>query len=153
MNGEVDRGTALGRVLELTVLLGEDMAQGLAQQGLTGPRAHLVWELGQRGPSTQRALAGALGVTPRNVTGLVDGLVATGFVTREPHPTDRRATLVTLTDHGVGVAEGFVQGRAALAELLFGGMPDQVFAGLLEGLDIVLARLRAALADSGEGSR
>jgi DNA-binding MarR family transcriptional regulator len=36
-------------------------------------------------------------VTPRAVTGLVDALVADGLVTREPHPTDRRATLVTLT--------------------------------------------------------
>ena len=147
------RGLALGRVLELTVLLGEDMAQGLARIGLTGPRAHLVWELGQRGPSTQRALASALGVTPRNVTGLVDGLAATGFVTREPHPTDRRATLVTLTAHGSQVAARFVQERAMLADLLFADMPDAVFSGLLDGLDIVLARLRAALADAGAGSR
>jgi hypothetical protein len=37
-------------------------------------------------------------VSPRNVTGLVDGLAESGFVTREPHPTDRRATLVALTE-------------------------------------------------------
>jgi DNA-binding MarR family transcriptional regulator len=153
MSADVDHGTALGRVLELTVLLGEDMRQGLARNGLTESRAHLLWELEQRGPSTQQVLAGAMGVTPRNVTGLVDGLVATGFVTRQPHPTDRRATLVTLTDHGARITEGFVQGRAALAELLFAGMPRQVFAGLLEGLDIVLDRLRAALAEAAEEGR
>lgn len=153
MREEVDHGAALGRVLELTVLLGEDMAQALARDGLTGPRAHLLWELQQRGPSTQQTLATALGVTPRNVTGLVDGLVATGFVTREGHPTDRRATLVTFTDHGARTAEGFVQGRADLAELLFAGMPARVFAGLVEGLDIVLDRLRAALAEAAEDRR
>ncbi len=148
-----DHGAALGRVLELTVLLGEDMAQFFAREGLTGPRAHLLWELEQRGPSTQKTLADALGVTPRNITGLVDGLVATGFVSRQPHPTDRRATLVTLTDRGARTAAGFVTGRAALAEQLFGGMPTPVLAHLLEGLDIVLERLRAALAEAAEERR
>ena len=147
------RGAALGQVLELTVLLGADMERGLAAQGLTPSRAHLLWELQRMGPSTQQALAGALDVSPRNVTSLVDGLVATGFVTREPHPTDRRAALVTLTEHGARVVEGFVQERAAIADLLFAGMPDPVFSGLVEGLDIVLDRLRAALAEAGEDRR
>ena len=34
--------------------------------------------LGTNGPMTQRALAEVLGVSARNVTGLVDALVATG---------------------------------------------------------------------------
>jgi DNA-binding MarR family transcriptional regulator len=90
-------------------------------------------------------------VTPRNVTGLVDGLVATGFVTREPHPTDRRAALVTFTEQGTRTAEGFVRGRAEVADLLFDDMPDDVFSGLVTGLDIVLDRVRTALADASEG--
>jgi hypothetical protein len=83
---------ALDRVLELTVLLGRDMADSLAREGLTDSRAHLLWQLQQRGPCTQRTLAADLHVTPRAITALVDGLVATGFVTREPHPSDRRDT-------------------------------------------------------------
>jgi DNA-binding MarR family transcriptional regulator len=85
------RGT-LDRILELAVLLGDDMDRDLARRGLTGSRAHLVWELHRHGPSTQRTLAEALGVTPRAITGLVDALTDGGFVTREPHPSDRRAT-------------------------------------------------------------
>ena len=153
MASEDRRGAALGQVMELTVLLSADMERGLASQGLTPSRAHLLWELHRRGPSTQQALAGALDVSPRNVTSLVDGLVATGFVTREPHPTDRRAALVTLTELGVRVAEGFVQERAAIADLLFAGIPDPVFSGLVEGLEIVLDRLRAALAEAEQDPR
>ena len=150
--GDDQRGAALGQVLELTVLLSADMERGLASRGLTPSRAHLLWELQRLGPSTQRALAGALDVSPRNVTSLVDGLVATGFVTREAHPTDRRAALVTLTEHGARVGEDFVRERAAIADLLFTGMPDEVFHGMVAGLDIVLDRLRAALAEAaGEG--
>src|SRR2546430_15486 len=91
---------ALDRVLELTVLLGRDMTDSLAREGLTESRAHLLWQLQQRGPCTQRTLAADLHVTPRAITALVDGLAATGFVTRELHPSDRRATLVTFTERG-----------------------------------------------------
>ena len=39
----------------------------------------------------------------RNVTGLVDALEGAGFVTRSPHPTDRRATVVSLTPQGTNL--------------------------------------------------
>jgi DNA-binding MarR family transcriptional regulator len=130
-------------VLELVVLLGDDMARGLGRDGLTVSRAHLVWELHRRGPVTQKELAGALGVSARTVTGLVDGLAATGFVTREPHPTDRRATLVTFTAHGAATARALEQGRSQLADLLFGEMPRERLDCFVAGLDDVLERLRA----------
>jgi DNA-binding MarR family transcriptional regulator len=142
---------ALGQVLELAVLMNDDMSQSLARDGLTVSRAHLLWELHHRGPSTQRVLAEALDVSPRNITGLVDGLAATGFVTREPHPTDRRATLVSFTAHGARIAEEMEKGRGQLAELLFSGMSDQQFDGFVDGLEAVLARLRDELAKAEEG--
>ncbi len=37
---------------------------------------------------------------PRNVTVLLDALEATGFAARHPHPSDRRATLIQLTEKG-----------------------------------------------------
>ena len=145
MRSSEQHGMALERVLELTVLLNEDMTRTLARDGLTVARAHLLWELYHRGPSTQRVLAEALDVSPRNVTGLVDALVATGFVTRAPHPTDRRATLVSFTQHGARIATELDKSREQLAELLFGEMSDTQFDGLAEGLATVLARLREEL--------
>jgi DNA-binding MarR family transcriptional regulator len=41
-----------------------------------------------------------LGVTPRNVTGLVDALEAQGLVERVPDPHDRRAVIARLTPTG-----------------------------------------------------
>ncbi|TDC47403.1 MarR family transcriptional regulator [Jiangella ureilytica] len=143
MTDPVKHTEALGRVLELVVVLSDDMSRSLAAQGLTDARAHLLWELHERGPSTQRVLAEALRVSPRNITGLVDALVATGFVTREPHPTDRRATLVTFTEHGATIAAGLERDQHEFARILFEGMPDDRVTALVEGLDEVLARLRA----------
>jgi DNA-binding MarR family transcriptional regulator len=136
----------LDRILELTVLLGRDMADFLAREGLTESRVHLLWQLQQRGPCTQRTLAADLHVTPRTITALVDGLADTGFVTREPHPSDRRATLVTFTERGHATAQALLDDHRRLARQLFGGMPDDAFDGFDAGLLRVLTRLRDVLA-------
>jgi DNA-binding MarR family transcriptional regulator len=47
------------------------------------------------------AIADFLDVTPRNVTGLVDGLEAQGLIERVADPSDRRATLARLTARGM----------------------------------------------------
>jgi DNA-binding MarR family transcriptional regulator len=133
---------ALGQLLELAVLLNADMSRMLAREGLTVSRAHVIWQLQQRGPLTQRDLAEALDVSARTVTGLIDGLAATGFVTREPHPTDRRATLVTLTARGAATAESWAREQDEFAHLLFGEMPERQLDCFVNGLGEVLATLR-----------
>lgn len=133
--------SALDRILELVVLLHDDMAKSLTAQGLSVSRMTLLWSLRGMGPSTQRALAEALKVTPRAITGLVDGLVAGGLVTREPHPTDRRAALVTCTPRGAALLEETGAQQREFGRQLFGHMPAARFDGLVDGLDDVLATL------------
>jgi DNA-binding MarR family transcriptional regulator len=147
MNGLHDtaRTDALDRVLELVVLLNDDMNAALTRLGLSVPRAHLLWRLHHDGPTTQRALADALNVTPRNITGLVDGLVETGFVTREAHPGDRRATLVSLTAHGASTLAAMDRSHRELAERLFGDLSDRRLAAFVSGLGHVTGRLREEL--------
>jgi DNA-binding MarR family transcriptional regulator len=138
----------LDRVLELALLLGRDASEGLARMGLTESRAHVVWELQRRGPCTQRALADALKVAPRTITTLIDALVETGFVTREPHPSDRRATLVTFTALGQDTARALVEGHRRLARELFADLPAEALDGLDAGLVHVIDRLRSVTARS-----
>lgn len=60
-------------------------------------------------PMRQRDLAAALNLASPSVTALVDRLVKSGHVRREPHPEDRRATIVvptTETDHEVRATLG-----------------------------------------------
>jgi len=45
-------------------------------------------------------IAGWLGVTPRNVTAIIDALEAAGLVARVADPTDRRALIVSVTATG-----------------------------------------------------
>lgn len=142
MSQEANPPTAVDQVLELVVLLNRDMQLSFERDGLTEARARLLWVL-RGGPVTQRELADALAVTPRNVTGLVDGLVATGYVARAPHPTDRRAVLVTLTDAGSTLLTSMVEGYAEMHDLLFGGLSERQLRDLRRSLAIVNDRLRA----------
>lgn len=139
--GEYD--AALERLWELAVLLGMDMDRGLAKRRLTRSRAHLLWELHQRGPVTQRVLSQALQVSSRNITGLVDALVDTGFVTRESHPTDRRATLVTLTEAGSAATAAMDTDQQNFAETLFADLPADELRAFVATVDQLLVQLRA----------
>ena len=130
------------RLLEIADLFQRDMARAFDGTALTPARTHLLWVLHHGGPSTQHALADALEVTPRNVTGLVDALEASGFLTREPHPTDRRATLVTLTGQGEQAMAAMTAEREQLAADLVAGFSDAEVAALRAGLDRVAGRLR-----------
>ena len=138
---------ALDLVLEISTLLAEDMRRAFERDGLTPARAHLLWVLQQQGPVSQRVLADALGVTPRTVTGLVDGLEESGLVVRQPHPTDRRSTLVVFTERGTRIAEEMATGKAELAGGLFGDVPPRRLATLVEGLTHVRDRLGAMVAE------
>jgi len=99
-------------------------------------------------------LSGELGVTPRNVTALVDALEAEGLVRRKPHPTDRRATVVELTEKGSGACEGGLEGHAEAVASVFGTLTEGEALELLR----LLGKLRGALrgtrpaAQHGEGA-
>ncbi|WP_117208981.1 MarR family winged helix-turn-helix transcriptional regulator [Allorhizocola rhizosphaerae] len=136
---------ALGMILQLVVVLNEDMTKSLERDGLTNSRAPVVWFLGQNGPMTQKELATAVGVSARNITGLVDALEATGFVARGPHPTDRRATLVSLTALGDKTARAMDRDKAELAELLFTGIPERKLDAFVDVLGEVLGRINREL--------
>ncbi|REJ04026.1 MarR family transcriptional regulator [Microbacterium bovistercoris] len=88
----------LDRLLQIGELFEKDMSRAFEGTSLSTARVHLLWVLQDAGPSTQQTLARLCGVSPRNITGLVDALEASGHVRRTPHPTDRRAVLVELTE-------------------------------------------------------
>src|SRR3990170_8366073 len=80
------------------------------------PRLRLLYELHCNGPRKMADLADRLGVTPRNVTALVDGLEAESLVRRAPHPTDRRITMVELTGGAMAVEEQVGSFRRAIGD-------------------------------------
>lgn len=67
---------------------------------LSMARVRLLAAMGDAPRARMGDLSAALGVTPRNITTIVDGLEGEGLIARRPDPTDRRATQVELTAKG-----------------------------------------------------
>ena len=140
---------ALERVFAFAVTVGEYMQAGLVARGLTRARATVIWHLHRQGPVTQRQLAQTIGVTARNVTALLDGLQESGFVRRDPHPGDRRAVLVRLTDAGVAVTQQLAADYQDGSAQLFAGLPVGQVQQFLATLDVLTARLAPAATPPG----
>jgi DNA-binding MarR family transcriptional regulator len=131
----------LDRLFQLASVMGDAMAEDLAARNLSRARATVLALLHRIGRSNQRTLADALGVTPRNVTGLVDGLEAAGLVQRAPDPNDRRALVVSLTAAGQRAADAMAEDHREFARFLFANHRRADLDRLTQDLDQLLTRL------------
>ena len=114
----------VGALFRLAPRLVELIDLGERDYGLGFARGRVLWSLRESGPVVMRALSEALGVSPRTVTGLVDALEADGWVTRSPHPNDRRATIISLTPASEATLIKLTDGYRELARDLLGDVSD-----------------------------
>ena len=138
--------TVLDRLLEIGELFQHDMARAFEGTSLTPARVRVLWELSHAGPMTQQALATRLEVSARNITGLVDALEAGGHVARSPHPTDRRATIVSLTAQAHRRMHEMQREHAELTADLLAAVAPADRPALERGIDAIAARLRELVA-------
>src|SRR6478736_6001156 len=83
------------------------------------PHLRLLEQLHCVGPDRIGALSDELGLTPRNMTALVDALEQEGLVARRAHPSDRQAVLVELTEAGLKTADKLLEPRIKELTALF----------------------------------
>jgi DNA-binding MarR family transcriptional regulator len=90
-------------------------------QELSLPRARLLTAVVDASPGQVRMgdLSSALGVTPRNITTIVDVLEQEGLLARKHDPTDRRAILLELTEKGRAHVKHIHALQRDLAERMF----------------------------------
>ncbi|NED64068.1 MarR family transcriptional regulator, partial [Streptomyces sp. SID10244] len=72
----------------------------------------------------QSDLARRLGIDAPATSGIVNDLVDRGLVTREPHPTDRRYKVVTITDEGRRIVDSVIA-DPAIAPTMFAALDDE----------------------------
>lgn len=119
------------------------MTASARDQGVTYARMRALHVLKCGGPQIMSGLRDELGVTARSVTALVDALEGEELVRRLPHPTDRRATIVEITDAGRERMQGTMEAHADRAARLFAALP--------EGDQRELLRIMRALGDELTG--
>lgn len=98
---------------------GKWVSAGFRERGITFARMRLLHVLHDEGPQIMSGLRDRLGVTARNVTALVDALEADDLVRRAQHPTDRRATIIELTEAGRGEVDDAFGAHTTRASALF----------------------------------
>jgi DNA-binding MarR family transcriptional regulator len=103
-----DLRLAVGRLVRR---VREQTARGELNLSQRSALGHLERE----GPSTVTALARAEGMRPQSMGAIVASLEAAGLIAGQPDPSDRRQTLLTLTDAG---RDTILAGRAAREDWL-----------------------------------
>jgi DNA-binding MarR family transcriptional regulator len=110
-----DLAEAMNAHSEAVVLFHSSVAQSM---GLDPTGYKTLFLLSRLGPLSAGEIARETGLATASVTDLIDRLVAKGFVSRGPHPTDRRRIVVTLIEASVTDARrGFGVPNPSLATL------------------------------------
>jgi DNA-binding MarR family transcriptional regulator len=149
---EPDAAEEAVRSLRALILAGERYRQVLSDYvGLGVTETQAVSYLTVHGDRGQNELATDLGLSSGASTALVDRLERQGIAERYPHPSDRRRTLVRLTDRGRAVV------RESRVWLLAGfrDVDPSELGPLARQLNVVADRLSersAEMAERGPGA-
>lgn len=138
---------ALGRLHEASILVARERQAPLyARHGLQQGEFDALATLRRSGAPeglTPTALFEAAMMSSGGMTARIDRLEKAGLVERRPHPTDRRATLVRLTDKGFDLIETIMpQHEDAARDILSPLSIDEQ-----KTLNALLARLIGGLCD------
>jgi DNA-binding MarR family transcriptional regulator len=90
----------------------------LVAMGLSGRQYMVLAVLSSDAPPSQLELAGLCGLLPAQIVPVIDEMERRGFVTRQRSETDRRRSMVNLTDKGREIlAQADELGRSLVAQL------------------------------------
>ncbi|MEV6138283.1 MarR family transcriptional regulator [Nocardia sp. NPDC051990] len=128
---DFEQADALNQAIRLLTLRHRARAAALlAPLGLHPGQEAFLLELDRTGPMIQAQLSEALGCEPPSVTLMTRKLEASGHVRRTPAPSDKRASIVELTDSGKVLTEQVKRMWCALAEETVTGLPAQTITEL-----------------------
>ena len=105
----------------LHVLVG----RALEEQGVTGAQWAVLFLVAEGRATSPAALSAALSIDAGAVTRLLDRLEAKQLIERQPHPTDRRSTLIRLTEHARQRYPALPPLVAGVIREVFSGVPAE----------------------------
>ncbi len=136
--------SAVTNVMRVQQILLASVDESLKPHGLSFARyeALVLLSFSKRGSLPMRMMGERLQLHPTSITNIVDRLEADGLARRLPHPSDRRTTLVELTEPG---RERLTAATEAVTRAEFGfvGLDDQEQAAL----SVLLTKVRRAAGD------
>ena len=115
---------------------GADLS-GSAAHPATLTQLSALSTLHEHGPLTPGELATRERVQPPSMTRVIAALEDAGFVTRTPHPTDGRQTVIALTDAGTTYVEAEVSARERWLDARLGELSDDERTLLCRAAEII----------------
>lgn len=117
------RNAAKAELIEIWQHIGMSAHVGVSEAWmeleLTIAQLKCLFFIDHVGPTNHKSLAAFLGVTPPNVTGIVDRLVEQGLVTRHENEANRRMQIIQLTAKSQDLLNGLKSRRInKMAELM-----------------------------------
>jgi DNA-binding MarR family transcriptional regulator len=126
---------------QLGAYIADDAKRRLAPLGVH-PRVNaILFALAGNDGQSQRQLSARLGVHRNVMVGLIDTLEQQGLVQRRPHPEDRRAFAVTLTEKARDLLPALQEQSDAIEDEVTAGLSPRERAELLRTLQRVAAAL------------
>jgi DNA-binding MarR family transcriptional regulator len=116
---------------------------------LSYARLKLIGMLHVKGPMIMSELGARLDVSARNITKLVDALEREGLVRRVAHCTDRRATVIEITQEGSKVGEQVWGEHCRAMSTLFDELSEVDRADLLRTVSRLHGVLERRMAAAG----
>ncbi|MCA1670816.1 MAG: MarR family transcriptional regulator [Actinobacteria bacterium] len=110
---------------------------GFAAHPATLTQLSALSTLYEHGPMTPGELAARERVQPPSMTRVIAALEDAGFVTRTPHPTDGRQTVIAVTDAGTAYVEAEVSARERWLDARLDELSDDERALLCRAAEII----------------
>jgi DNA-binding MarR family transcriptional regulator len=139
------------RLLSCTMVIEKRLQRRLAEQfSTTLPRFDILAALDRNpGGMMMSELSRALLVSNGNVTALIKTLVRDGYVAIAPSPSDRRASIVDITDTGRAHFAELAAAHHGWLEAMLEGVGRQEREALFD----LLGELKASIAADGSGDK
>jgi len=109
--------------------------------GLTRAQWSVLFHLDRKEGATQATIAQLMDLQPITLARLIDRLEADGWVERRPHPTDRRARCLYLTDKVHPVLDAMQEISSSIRAEASAGIPPDEYEHLLDMLGLIRGNL------------
>ncbi|MDF2660628.1 MAG: transcriptional regulator, MarR family [Paenibacillus sp.] len=119
---------------------------------VSAPRLRVLSAVAEAGKIRMNELAAVLGIKARTVTDFVDALENDNLLVRVPDPTDRRATLIQLTELAQAHLEPILAVQSEVADQLLKNLSIAQRSRLYDLLQLLIQNKDADLSCEKDGS-
>ncbi len=127
----------------ITRRLARELSPLVESENLSLTDVFVLWKMERKKVCRVSEIADEVGASPSTFTGVLDRLVAGGWLSRSPDPNDRRAVLVRTTPGVRPLLERLrVEGDERLGKV-FRSIPDGRLGAIVESMELLLTSLQS----------